>query len=280
MKKSKLETTRTETGIEIRYDRGYWFKLPDPKRYHLEPTIFIIQNPALVEEMRGCWGTREIRREGEIIATGQTFQHAAFKSVSNKLVNDLTAYEDSRGRWQWSITSSAPNARTEDGKMIFNWFYLELNPDVLYEYLYWEKNKKEMDGLKDDQSGFLIARYAEREGKKNAEIVETVKILMNEHIATIQRNCPDAIMLRGFPLWCYNQQHDINEIVQALKTPYLTVPAIADKVGLTRQQVGKLVSTLPGAYQVEKTKVWMIPYTAIEHIKNTPKPKSGRPKAK
>jgi hypothetical protein len=279
VQKNKLETIRTETGIEIRYDGGYWFKLPDPARYHLEPTVFIIQDQELVAEMRQCWGTREIPRKGMSSLTGRTFRPGVFNSVRDKIVKNLKPYETAKGRWQWAIPSSPPNTKTESGEMIFNWFYIELIPDVLYECLYWEKNKKKIDGLTDNAGGYLVARHAEQEGKKDAEIIEQVKEIMKEHIETIQASCPNAVMLRGFPQWCYNLQHDIGEIVQALKTPYLTAGIIADEVGLSRQQVNNLAPKIPGAYQVEKGGFWMIPYTAIKHLKNTPRPKTGRPKS-
>ena len=68
----------------------------------------------------------------------------------------------------------------------------------------------------------------------------------------------------------------MEDIPAALRTPFVTVGIVAAKTGLTRQHVIRLAPKVPGAYQLEVGRIWIFPYTAIEYIKTTKRPKTGR----
>ena len=70
---------------------------------------------------------------------------------------------------------------------------------------------------------------------------------------------------------------NMNEASAALKTPFITAGIVAEKTGFTRKHVNKLAPGVPGAYQLESG-IWLFPYTAINHIKTTKRPKTGRKK--
>lgn len=68
---------------------------------------------------------------------------------------------------------------------------------------------------------------------------------------------------------------EMNEVSAALRTPFITAGIVAVKTGLSRKHINRLGPRIPGAYQLESG-IWIFPYTAINYIKTTKRPKTGR----
>lgn len=110
-----------------------------------------------------------------------------FRAAYNKHFEGKNFLKKSGDRWSVVVSFSKIYFPKKDMFLGYVDLVVSLETEILKECLYREKNKEKVKNLKDNEGGFLVARFCAQEAENDPEIVEEVNKLKKEFIEYVEK---------------------------------------------------------------------------------------------